>query len=157
VTAICSTPSHIPPPGGAAGEIDLNLHSLPLRVGPSGRPWTEAMRRGSRVEMPIKAYDVYGLAEIVGPGVPRSALPETASHLPGHFYPEIVDPQTVADLARREEGELVITTLTKEAMPMIRFARATSRRASPSPALRPHDPAHAPREPADRRHVHDRG
>ena len=123
VTAICSTPSHFLHLAERAGEMDLNLHSLPLRVGAFGaEPWTEAMRRRIERDTPVKAYDVYGLTEIVGPGVAAECRCQNGLHIfEDHFYPEIVDPQTLQPLPDGQEGELVITTLSKEAMPMIRF------------------------------------
>jgi len=123
VTAICSTPSYFLHLAERAGEINLNLHSLPLRVGAFGaEPWTEAMRQRIERDTPLKAYDVYGPTEIIGSGVAAECRCQNGLHIfEDHFYPEIVDPQTLQPLPDGQEGELVITTLTREAMPVIRF------------------------------------
>jgi phenylacetate-CoA ligase len=123
VTAICCTPSYFLHLAEQAQEMDLNLHSLPLRVGAFGaEPWTEAMRLRIQRDTAVKAYDVYGLTEIVGPGVAAECRCQNGLHIfEDHFYPEVIDPQTLQPVAEGQEGELVITTLTKEAMPMIRY------------------------------------
>jgi phenylacetate-CoA ligase len=95
-----------------------------LRVGIFGaEPWTEAMRREIEERFAIDAVDIYGLSEVIGPGVAQECV-ETKDGLhiwEDHFYPEIVDPLTGAVLPEGEEGELVFTSLTKEAMPVIRY------------------------------------
>jgi phenylacetate-CoA ligase len=123
VTAICCTPSYFLHLAERAQEIDLNLHSLPLRVGAFGAEmWTEAMRRRIERDTAMKAFDVYGLTEIVGPGVAAECRCQNGLHIfEDHFYPEIIDPQTLRPLPDGQEGELVVTTLTKQAMPMIRY------------------------------------
>jgi phenylacetate-CoA ligase len=123
VTAICCTPSYFLHLAERAAEMGMNLHSLPLRVGAFGaEPWTESMRQRIERDTPIKAYDVYGLTEIIGPGVAAECRCQNGLHIfEDHFYPEIVDPQTLQPLPDGQEGELVITTLSKEAMPMIRY------------------------------------
>jgi phenylacetate-CoA ligase len=123
VTAICCTPSYFLHLAERAAEMGMNLHSLPLSVGAFGaEPWTESMRQRIERDTPIKAYDVYGLTEIIGPGVAAECRCQNGLHIfEDHFYPEIVDPQTLQPLPDGQEGELVITTLSKEAMPMIRY------------------------------------
>jgi phenylacetate-CoA ligase len=95
-----------------------------LKVGIFGaEPWTPAMRRAIEAKLDIDAIDIYGLSEIMGPGVAQECI-ETKDGLTiweDHFYPEIVDPQTGAVVAEGERGELVFTSLTKEALPMIRY------------------------------------
>ncbi|MFE2520732.1 phenylacetate--CoA ligase PaaK [Streptomyces mirabilis] len=95
-----------------------------LRVGIFGaEPWTEAMRREIEERMDIHAVDIYGLSEVIGPGVAQECV-ETKDGLhvwEDHFYPEVVDPFTGAVLPEGEEGEVVFTSLTKEALPIIRY------------------------------------
>ncbi len=95
-----------------------------LKIGIFGaEPWTPAMRRAIEARLDMDAIDIYGLSEIMGPGVAQECI-ETKDGLTiweDHFYPEIVDPKTAAVLAEGETGELVFTSLTKEALPMIRY------------------------------------
>ncbi|WP_406335150.1 phenylacetate--CoA ligase PaaK [Streptomyces sp. NBC_00203] len=95
-----------------------------LQVGIFGaEPWTEAMRREIEERMDIHAVDIYGLSEVIGPGVAQECV-ETKDGLhvwEDHFYPEVVDPFTDTVLAEGEEGEVVFTSLTKEALPIIRY------------------------------------
>lgn len=95
-----------------------------LQVGIFGaEPWTEAMRREIEDRLDIHAVDIYGLSEVIGPGVAQECV-ETKDGLhvwEDHFYPEVVDPFTDAVLAEGEEGEVVFTSLTKEALPIIRY------------------------------------
>jgi phenylacetate-CoA ligase len=123
VTAICSTPSYFLHLVERAAELGVDLGSLPLKVGVFGaEPWTESMRRRIESISGIKAYDIYGLSEIIGPGVASECACQTGLHIfEDHFYPEIIDPATGATLDDGQEGELVLTTLSKRAMPMIRY------------------------------------
>lgn len=123
VTAICSTPSYFLHLIERAGEMGLDTTKLPLRAGVFGaEPWTEALRTRIERLTKIKAYDIYGLSEIVGPGVGIECECQDGLHLfEDHFYPEIIDPQTAKTLPDNTEGELVLTTLSKQAMPMIRY------------------------------------
>jgi phenylacetate-CoA ligase len=123
VTAICCTPSYFLHLIDQAQELGVDLKSLPLRVGVFGaEPWTESMRVRIEAASSIKAYDIYGLSEIVGPGVAMECQCQAGPHLfEDYFYPEIIDPKTNKPVADGEEGELVLTTLAKEAMPMIRY------------------------------------
>jgi phenylacetate-CoA ligase len=95
-----------------------------LRIGIFGaEPWTPAMRRAIEAKLDMDAIDIYGLSEIMGPGVAQECI-ETKDGLTiweDHFYPEIIDPQTGAVVAEGERGELVFTSLTKEALPMVRY------------------------------------
>jgi phenylacetate-CoA ligase len=98
--------------------------STSLEVGIFGaEPWTEAMRREIETQAGIDAVDIYGLSEVIGPGVANECV-ETKDGLhvwEDHFYPEIIDPETGDVLPDGEYGELVFTSLTKEAMPVIRY------------------------------------
>lgn len=123
VTAICCTPSYFLRLIERAGELGIDLKSLPLKAGVFGaEPWTEAMRKRIEAEASIKAYDIYGLTEIIGPGVGAECYCQDGLHIfEDFFYPEIIDPDTLEPLRDGEEGELVLTTLSKRAMPMIRY------------------------------------
>jgi phenylacetate-CoA ligase len=123
VTVLCCTPSYFIHLMERAGEMKVNLKELPLRTGVFGaEPWTESMRRLIEAESGVKAYDIYGLTEIVGPGVAMECLHQSGPHLfEDMFYPEVIDPNTCEPVPDGTEGELVLTTLCKRAMPMIRF------------------------------------
>jgi len=122
-TAICCTPSYFLHLIDQAAEAGLKLKDLPLRAGIFGaEPWTESMRRRIEADSGIKAYDIYGLSEIVGPGVAMECPCQSGPHIfEDYFYPEIIDPKTGKPVGDEEEGELVLTTLGKQAMPMIRY------------------------------------
>ncbi len=123
VTAICCTPSYFLHLLERAGELGVNLKDLPLRAGIFGaEPWSEAMRTWIEAQSGVKAYDIYGLSEIIGPGVASECCEQQGLHVfEDYFYPEIIDPQTLQPVPDGEEGELVLTTLSKHAMPMIRY------------------------------------
>ena len=110
-----------------ADEMDrqgIDPHELALRVGIFGaEPWTQAMRLEIEQRLGIDAVDIYGLSEVMGPGVAQECLEtkDGPTIWEDHFYPEIIDPETGAVLPDGEEGELVFTSLTKEAMPVIRY------------------------------------
>jgi phenylacetate-CoA ligase len=123
VTAICCTPSYFIHLIDRARELGVDLRELPLRVGVFGaEPWTDSMRRHIETDSGIQAFDIYGLSEIIGPGVAIECPYHAGLHVfEDYFYPEIVDPDTGASLPDGVEGELVLTTLGKLAMPMIRY------------------------------------
>jgi phenylacetate-CoA ligase len=123
VTAICCTPSYFVHLVERASEMGIDAKSLPLRAGVFGaEPWTEGMRQYVERETGIKAYDIYGLSEIIGPGVAIECSHQCGLHIfEDHFYPEIINPQSGEVLPDGSEGELVLTTLSKLAMPMIRY------------------------------------
>jgi phenylacetate-CoA ligase len=123
VTAICATPSYFLHVLERAAEMGIDVRELPLRTGGFGaEPWSESMRRRIEAAAGIKAYDCYGLTEITGPGVAAECWFQCGPHVfEDHFYPEIIDPETGRSVPDGTEGELVITTLSKQAMPMIRF------------------------------------
>ena len=122
-TAICCTPSYFLHIVEQAPEMGVDLKELPLRVGIFGaEPWTESMRRHIETEGGIQAFDIYGLSEIIGPGVGIECPYHNGLHIfEDHFYPEVIDPETGRVMPDGEEGELVLTTLSKQAMPMIRY------------------------------------
>ena len=121
VTAICCTPSYFLHLAERARELGTDFSKL--RAGIFGaEPWSEAMRRRIEADTGVKAYDIYGLSEIVGPGVGIECFAQSGLHIfEDHFYPEVVDPVTGAVLPDGADGELVLTTLSKDAMPMIRY------------------------------------
>ena len=123
VTAITCTPSYFIHLIDEAGKMGIDLRTLPIRRGVFGaEPWTEGMRRYIEEAAGIKAYDIYGLSEITGPGVGCECEYQNGLHIfEDHYYPEIIDPETLEVLPDGEEGELVLTTLSKDAMPMIRY------------------------------------
>ncbi|MGJ5820272.1 phenylacetate--CoA ligase family protein [Paludibaculum fermentans] len=123
VTAICCTPSYFLHMIERAAEMDIDIRDLPLRVGVFGaEPWTPSMRKRIETLSGVRAIDIYGLSEIIGPGVAIECPEQNGLHIfEDHFYPEIIDPETGAVLPEGEEGELVLTTLSKQAMPMIRY------------------------------------
>lgn len=122
-TAICCTPSYFLRIVERAPELGVDLRKLPLKAGVFGaEPWTEEMRKRIEPEAAIKAYDIYGLSEIIGPGVANECCEQHGLHIfEDHFYPEIIDPETLEPVPDGTEGELVLTTLSKQAMPMIRY------------------------------------
>jgi len=123
-TAICSTPSFALYIYDVACEMKINLDTIKLKVGLFGaEPWTEEMRREIEERLRIKAIDIYGLSEIIGPGVSSECIEaQDGLHLnEDHFYPEIINPGTGEQLPYGQEGELVITSMSREAMPLIRY------------------------------------
>ena len=123
-TAICCTPSYFVHLGEAAQEMGVDFKQLPLRVGVFGaEPWTESMRRDIEQRFGVKAIDIYGLSEIMGPGVGiECSEAQNGLHMQeDHFLLETIDPESGEVLTKGESGELVITTLTKEGIPLIRY------------------------------------
>ncbi|UDQ99211.1 phenylacetate--CoA ligase [Lentisphaerota bacterium WC36G] len=123
VTAICCTPSYFCFIAEQCEEMGIDMKDLPIRAGIFGaEPWTEEMRIQIENMTGVKAFDIYGLSEIIGPGVGIECKEQNGLHIfEDHFYPEIINPETGEVLPDGQEGELVITTLTKEAFPMIRY------------------------------------
>ncbi len=121
VTAICCTPSYFLHLLERAKDMKVDFSRL--RAGVFGaEPWSEAMRQRIQADSGIRAYDIYGLSEIIGPGVGAECAAQNWLHLfEDHFYPEIIDPASGEVLPDGAEGELVLTTLSKQAMPMIRY------------------------------------
>jgi phenylacetate-CoA ligase len=122
-TAICCTPTYFLHLIDRASQLGMDMKALPLRAGVFGaEPWTDSMRRHIESATNIKAYDIYGLSEIIGPGVAIECACHEGLHIfEDHFYPEIIDPETGKVLPDGQEGELVLTTMSKWAMPMIRY------------------------------------
>jgi phenylacetate-CoA ligase len=121
---LCCTPSYALNIAEVAETLGADLRNAPLRVGLFGaEPWSEAMRRDLEARLGIKAVDVYGLSEIMGPGVACEChVAQNGLHgWEDHFLFETIDPETLQVLPMGSVGELVITTLTKEALPMIRY------------------------------------
>jgi phenylacetate-CoA ligase len=123
VTAICCTPSYFLYLTEKSAEMGAPISGTKLRKGIFGaEPWSEEMR--SRIESMsgIDAYDIYGLSEVIGPGVSSDCEAKCGLHIfEDHFYPEIIDPVTGEVLPEGEEGELVFTMITKQALPLIRY------------------------------------
>ena len=123
-TVLCATPSYGLHLWEASMEVGVNFRDLPLRIGIFGaEPWSEAMRRDIEDKMDINALNIYGLSEIMGPGVAMECEEaKCGMHLwEDHILPEIIDPVTGDQLPPGEVGELVLTTLTKEGIPMLRY------------------------------------
>ena len=122
-TVICCTPSYFLHIIERASELGMDIKEMPLSIGVFGaEPWTENMRERIENGSGIKAYDIYGLSEIVGPGVAMECTHQAGPHIfEDMFYPEVIDPKTLEPLEDGAEGELVLTTLCKRAMPMIRY------------------------------------
>ncbi len=122
-SVLTCTPSYTLILAEGAKEIGLDLRTTKLRLAVCGaEPWSEQMRADIEARLPIKAMDIYGLTEIVGPGVSVECEHRCGLHVfEDNFLPEIVNPQTGERLPYGERGELVFTTLTKEAQPVIRF------------------------------------
>jgi phenylacetate-CoA ligase len=135
VTAVCCTPTYFLHMIDRAAQLDIDIRELPLRAGVFGaEPWTEAMRQRIQALTGIRAYDIYGLSEIIGPGVAVECQHQDGLHIfEDHFYPEIVDPDTGEVLPDGVEGELVLTTLSKLAMPMIRYRTRDITALEPAP------------------------
>jgi len=122
-TVLACTPSYALFLAEAIQESGINRDDLKLRVGVFGaEPWTENMRREIEDKLRIKAIDIYGLSEIIGPGVASECPVQEGLHInEDHFYPEIIDPDTLNVLPEGSRGELVFTTITKEGLPLIRY------------------------------------
>jgi phenylacetate-CoA ligase len=122
-TVLCCTPSYALHLAEAAEEAGLVPKGLKLRVGFFGaEPWTEAMRDALETRLNIMALNIYGLSEVIGPGVSVECPERQGMHVAeDHFLPEIVDPATLAPVPPGVVGELVFTTLTKEALPVLRY------------------------------------
>ena len=122
-TVITCTPSYALFMAEEAVEMGLDPKKFKLKVGIYGaEPWTHNMRKEIEARWNLKAVDIYGLSEIIGPGVGSECSAQAGLHIfEDHFYPEIIDPETCQVLPDGEEGELVLTTLSKRAMPMIRY------------------------------------
>jgi phenylacetate-CoA ligase len=134
-TVLCATPSYALNIAEVAAKMGMDPAALPLRRGAFGaEPWSEPMRRDLEARLGIKAVDVYGLSEILGPGIACECEAQNGLHgWEDHFLFEIIDPVSLKALPIGETGELVITTLTKEALPMVRYRTRDITRLSDAP------------------------
>jgi phenylacetate-CoA ligase len=135
-TVLCATPSYALNIAEVAEGMGIDIRKLPLRYGAFGaEPWTDAMRRDLETRLGIKAVDIYGISEIMGPGVACEChVVQNGLHgWEDHFLFEIIDPDTMQPKPMGEAGELVITTLTKEALPMVRYRTRDITRLSDEP------------------------
>lgn len=134
-TALICTPSYALLIADTIKEMGINVNSLSLRYGLFGaEPWSEGMRQEIQGKLKIVATDNYGLSEVMGPGVAGECLERNGLHInEDHFLVEVVDPKTLEPVVPGETGELVVTTLTKEAFPVIRFRTRDLTRLIPSP------------------------
>jgi phenylacetate-CoA ligase len=123
VTAICSTPSYFLHLAEAAEKAGMPVNRTKLKRGAFGaEPWSVAMRQRIEQITGVEAFDIYGLSEVIGPGVSSECSAKDGLHVfEDHFYPEIIDPDTGAVLPEGSEGELVFTMITKQALPLIRY------------------------------------
>jgi len=122
-TILCCTPSYAAYIGESLKEQGYKPEDIPLKAGIFGaEPWTEEMRRGIEATLGIKAYDIYGLTETSGPGVSFECCEQTGMHInEDHFLAEIINPDTGEVLPEGSKGELVFTSLDKEAFPLLRY------------------------------------
>jgi phenylacetate-CoA ligase len=122
-TILACTPSYALYLAEAIQESGINRNEFKLKAGVFGaEPWTENMRREIEEKLKIRAIDIYGLSEVIGPGVASECECQEGLHInEDHFYPEIIDPETLEVLPEGTTGELVFTTLTKEGLPLIRY------------------------------------
>ena len=122
-TVLCCTPSYAAYIGESLRELGYKPEEIPLKAGIFGaEPWTEEMRRSIEATLGIKAYDIYGLTETSGPGVAFECSEQSGMHInEDHFYAEIIDPDTGEVLPEGSRGELVFTSLDKEAFPLLRY------------------------------------
>lgn len=122
-TVLCCTPSYAAYIGETLAEKGYKPEDNKLKAGIFGaEPWTEEMRRSIEESLGIKAYDIYGLTEISGPGVAYECCEQNGMHInEDHFYVEVIDPDTGEVLPEGSKGELVFTSLDKEAFPLLRY------------------------------------
>ena len=141
-TILCCTPSYAAFIGERMKEMGMSPDDIPLKAGIFGtEAWSESMRRDIEATMGIKAYDIYGLTELCGPGVSFECEDQHGMHInEDYFIPEIIDPETGEVLPEGSTGELVFTTLEKEAFPLIRYRTRdiTSLSYEPCPCGRTH-------------------
>ena len=134
-TALVGTPSYAMLIADTMMEMGINRNSLSLKYGLFGaEPWSEAMRKELENKLKIVATDNYGLSEVMGPGVAGECMERHGLHIAeDHFLVELINPQTLEPVEPGEAGELVITTLTKEAFPVIRYRTRDLTRLIPEP------------------------
>ena len=122
-TILCCTPSYAAYLGESMKEMGLTPDQIPLKAGIFGaEAWSEEMRQDIQNTLGIKAYDIYGLTELSGPGVSFECSAQNGMHInEDHFIAEIIDPETEEVLPPGSKGELVFTSITKEAFPLLRY------------------------------------
>lgn len=122
-THIACTPSYALYLAEEMEELGIDRSKLKLQAGIFGaEPWSESMRKEIQERLRLKAFDIYGLSEVIGPGVACECECQNGMHIPeDHFIPEIIDPETEEVLPEGSEGEIVFTTITKEGLPLIRY------------------------------------
>jgi phenylacetate-CoA ligase len=122
-SVIACTPSYALYLAEVMKEMGVTPESLKLRIGIFGaEPWSENMRKEIETKLKIKAIDIYGLSEVIGPGVSCECEHQCGMHvMEDHFIPEIIDPETLEPVSTGEMGELVFSTVTKEGMPILRY------------------------------------
>ena len=122
-TILCCTPSYAAYIGETMKEMGLTPDQIPLKAGIFGaEAWSEEMRQDIQNTLGIKAYDIYGLTELSGPGVAFECSAQSGMHInEDHFIAEIIDPETGEVLPDGQQGELVFTSITKEAFPLLRY------------------------------------
>ena len=135
VTVLACTPSYALLIAETAREMGIDLRTLPLRIGVFGaEPWSESMRAQIEEELGLTAIDIYGLSEVMGPGVASECVHQCGLHVfEDHFLVEIVHPETLEPLPDGETGEVVFTTLTKEGIPVVRYRTRDISRIIPEP------------------------
>jgi len=135
-TILCSTPSYALNIAEVMAEENVDCSQLRLKCGLFGaEPWSEGMRREIEKKLHIHALDIYGLSEVIGPGVASECIEEKSGlHIfEDHFIPEIIDPETGKTLPHGQIGELIFTTITKEAFPVLRYRTRDISRLNPTP------------------------
>jgi len=134
-TVLCCTPSYALVIAETGKEMGVDWDAMPLRVGFFGaEPWSQTMRAEIENALKVHALDIYGLSEIIGPGVGFECLEKTGLHLnEDHFYPEVIDPATGTQMKPGERGEVVFTAFTKEALPLLRYRTRDLTRLIPEP------------------------
>lgn len=122
-TILCCTPSYAAYLGESMREMGMTPEQIPLKAGIFGaEAWSEEMRQDIQNTLGIKAYDIYGLTELSGPGVAFECSAQSGMHInEDHFIAEIIDPDTGEVLPEGSKGELVFTSITKEAFPLLRY------------------------------------
>ncbi len=122
-TILACTPSYALLIGETAAEMGIDIRELPLRAGIFGaEPWSESMRTQIEEILGLKAIDIYGLSEVMGPGVAAECTEQHGLHVnEDHFIIEILDPETLRPVPDGEQGEVVFTTITKQGIPLVRY------------------------------------
>ena len=123
ITGIACTPSYALHLAETMEKMGIDIKNLKLRVGAFGaEPWTENMRKEIESRLHLNGYNIYGLSEIMGPSVSYECECKNGSHInEDHFFPEVINPDTLESVEDGTTGELVFTTLTKEGMPLLRY------------------------------------